>query len=272
MDNLKLVLSGSGTPYPVHVGAIICLAEHGLVFNEVVGTSGGAIVASLLASGYKPNYELIDLMKKTIPIKNKLYDPSIWSLLSKWGFIKGDKIERMLDKYLVKKLKDTKIPLHIVTCNIDQRKMRVFSTATDPNMDISLAVRASMSIPGVFVPVVIDGERYVDGGLAGNFLIDHFKADDMVIGIRIRSVHDKHNKISNAFDYTSAVVDTMLEAMVDERLEDAKNTHVITINTKHNSLNLVMTEADVLDMISEGYNATTLWLRKNKRIFPPRSQ
>jgi len=265
---IKLVLSGSGCLYPCHVGAIIRLAELGFEFKEIVGTSGGAIVGAALASGYKPNGELVEVVKKTLPAKNKLVDPSLWALITKWGFIKGDRIEQMLDKYLVKKFKDTKIPIHIVACNIDRRVMTVFSTAANPDMDLSLAVRASMSIPGVFVPVELDGEKYVDGGLAGNFMIDYFGADADVIGIRLMSVKGKPKPVKNAFDYTGAVIDTMIEANCAERVEDVSNNRIILVRSKHGGLDLSMTEADVLDMVSEGYEAASRWTRDSGYISP----
>ena len=268
MKRIKLVLSGSGTLYPAHAGAIIALAEAGFEFTEILGTSGGAIVGAALASGYKPNGELVEMIKKTLPAKNKLIDPSIWSLITKWGFLKGDKIEKMLDKYLVKKFKDVKIPLHITTCNIDRREMRVFSSIENPDMDLSLAVRASMSIPGVFVPVKLDGETYVDGGLTGNFMIDYFGSDEDVVGIRFTSVKGKFDPVKNAFEYTSAVIDTMIEANSAERLEDVSNKNVILIKSKHGGLNLGMTEADVLDMVAEGYTAAREWLKSGGYISP----
>jgi NTE family protein len=264
MQKVKLVLSGSGTLYPAHVGAIIKLSEAGYEFEEVVGTSGGAIIASAIASGYKPNAELIEMVKKTLPSKNKLVDPSIWALMTKWGFIKGDKIEEMLDKYLVKKFSDTKIPLHVVTCNIDRREMQVFSSAKHPDMNLSLAVRASMSIPGVFIPVKINGETFIDGGLAGNFMIDYFGENANVIGIRFKSVRGKYDKVKNAFDYTNAIIDTMLEANAAEREEDMHRKNIILIKSKHGGLNLGMTEADVLDMIKEGYDAATAWIKTRR--------
>lgn len=271
MKKIKLVLSGSGALYPAHVGAIIRLSEAGYEIEEVVGTSGGAIVAAALASGYKPNGELVEVIKKTLPSRNKLIDPSVWALIRKWGFIKGDKIESMLDKYLVKKFRDSKIPVHIVTCNIDRREMRVFSAKTDPDMDMSLAVRASMSIPGVFVPVKLDNELYVDGGLAGNFMIDYFGNDPNVIGIRFTSVRGKYDPVKTAFDYTSAVFDTMLEANSAERQEDASRANTILIKSNHGGLSFNMTEGDAMEMISEGYAAATRWLGGTRWKYSPRA-
>jgi NTE family protein len=261
--SVKLVLSGSGTLYPAHVGAVIRLAEAGYVFEEVIGTSGGSIIGAALASGYKPNRELVEVIKKTIPSKNGLVDPSIWSLFSKWGFIKGEKMEALFKKFFAKTFEETVIPLHVVTCNIDKGELRIFSSTQDPKFSISTAVRASIAIPGLFVPAVIDNDRYVDGGLGGNFMIDHWGKDANVIGIKFTSAGGSKNKIKNAFDYTKAAVNLMLESNTAERIEDVENPKVINIRSKHDGMNLTMTEADVLAMIEEGYSAADKWLARS---------
>ena len=128
---IKLVLSGSGTLYPVHVGALIRLAEAGYEFEEICGTSGGSIVAAALASGYKPNHELVNLIKKTLPHKNNLAHMSLLNLITKLGLINGDKIERLLEKYLVPTLGEATMPIHIVTTNVDQKTMIVFESVSE---------------------------------------------------------------------------------------------------------------------------------------------
>ncbi len=263
MKKVKLVLSGSGTLYPAHVGAIVRLAEAGYIFEEVIGTSGGSIIGAALASGYKPNRELIEVIKKTIPSKNGLVDPSIWSLFYKWGFIKGEKIEAMFNRYFVKTFAEATIPLHVVTCNIDRGELKVFSTQKYPEFSVPVAVRASIAIPGVFVPAIIEGDRHIDGGLGGNFMIDYWKDDPDVIGIRFCSSSSKKSKIRNAFDYTKAAVNLMLESNTTERIEDVLNPRVINIKSRHDGMNLAMTEADVMSMIEEGYNAADKWVSRS---------
>lgn len=269
---IKLVLSGSGTRYPVHVGAILRLAEEGYEIAEVCGTSGGAIVAAGLASGYKPNEEIIGMMKQTLPAKNRLIDPSLWALFFRWGLIKGDRLEKIFDKYMVRSFKETKIPVHIVTTNLERKVARIFSSTTDPEMSLAKAVRASISIPGVFTPIKIKDELYVDGGVTANYLLDIFGTGEDVIGLRFGAAHKitdykdaERKEIKSVSDYINANIDTMIEATTREHIEDAMFARTITLRTSHGGLNFGMTEADVDHMVQEGYDSADKWLRKNAK-------
>ena len=267
---IKLVMSGSGTRYPCFVGAILRLVEEGYEITEVCGTSGGAIVAAGLASGFKPNEEIVSMMKKTLPAKNGLIDFSLMSLLFKWGLIKGDKIEGIFKKHLVKNFSDTIIPCHIVTTNLERKAARVFSTVSDPDMSLAKAVRASISIPGVFTPIRIDDELYVDGGMTANYLLDIFGTGEDVIGLRFgsASTHTEYSKatkvkkIKSVADYISANIDSMLESTTREHIEDAMFARTIMLETTHGGLNFGMTDADCDSMISEGWKSTDEWIKK----------
>lgn len=260
---VKLVLSGSGCLYPVHVGAVLRLAEAGYEFEEVCGTSGGSIVAAALASGYPANSELIKMVKKTLPAKGGLIDLSIFTLVFNWGLIKGDKIEKTFDKYFVKKFSECKIPLHVVTTNLDKQEVRVFSNKTDPNMSISHAVRASMSIPGVFAPVKIDGELHVDGGLMANYFLDLFGNGTDVIGLRFKSVSDdkKGTKVKNPIEYIQRCIDSLIMGSTNEHIDDATFARTILLESKHNGMDFNMTDSDVDEMIEEGYRSADKWLK-----------
>ena len=74
--NIKLVLSGSGTLYPVFVGAIKRLIKKGHQVQAICGTSGGAIVAAAIAGGM-PIEDLEKLVKRLLPIDMVDY----WKLL-----------------------------------------------------------------------------------------------------------------------------------------------------------------------------------------------
>lgn len=266
---IKVVLSGSGTRYPVHVGGLLRLAEEGYEITEICGTSGGAIVAAGVASGYKINEEMVQLVKQLLPAKNKLIDFSLFALIFKWGLVKGDKLEALFNDYAIKTFKESKIPLHIVTTNIERQTTRVFSTATDPDMSVAKAVRASLAIPGVFTPVKIDGELYVDGGVTANYYLDIFGTGEDVIGLRFGPAQppatyrdSPRKKIKGAADYINANIDAMLEANAHEHIEDAVFARTVMLKTNHGGLNFGMTDKDVDEMIQDGYDSVDRWLKK----------
>lgn len=263
---IKLVLSGSGCLYPVHAGAILRLAEAGYIFEEVCGTSGGSIIAAALASGYPPNVELVKIIKNTLPAKNGLIDMSLFSLIFNWGLIKGDHIEAMLDKHLVKTLGQTRIPLHVVTTNIDKEQVRVFSSKDDPDMSLSKAVGASMAIPGVFAPVKIDDELHVDGGIMANYFLDLFGTGENVIGLRFKSISDNKKTVGvrTPAEYIERIIDCFIQGSTNEHIDDATFARTIVLETTHSGMNFNMTESDVDEMIEEGYRSADKWLKTNK--------
>jgi NTE family protein len=258
---IKLVLSGSGALFPVFAGAIMKLSELGYEISEVCGTSGGSIMAAALASGYKPS-DLPRLIRENNPARNRLIDPSILSLIMNWGLIKGDKLEQRFNKMFVKTFKEAKIPLHIVTTNIERKAPRIFSSKTDPGASVAKAVRASMGIPGVFAPTVIEDEKYVDGGVVMNYALDLFGAGQDVIGLRFGSDYPgddyksaPRSPIKSVPQYIMANIDAMIEASSHEHMDDAIYARTIFLKSKFKSLNLLFSEKDSDEMLKEGYMA-----------------
>lgn len=261
---VKVVFSGSGTLYPVHVGGVLRLVEEGFEITDVCGTSGGAIVAAALGSGYQPNSELIKLIKATLPHKHNAIDPSLWTMFWKWGLIRGEVLEIIMKKYLALKLKDCKINTNIVVTNLEEKSHRVFNNASDPEFSLAKAIRASISIPFVFEPVKIDDQLYVDGGVSANFPLDIFGTGNGVIGFRVLSKQKaKLDKIRNVKDYTGAVIETFIESTMREHIEDAVFAKTIFIESDQESLNFNITDSDVDRMIQEGYSAVDSWLKSN---------
>lgn len=268
----KLVLSGSGMRFPVFVGALKRLYEEGIEITEVCGTSGGAIVAAGLACGYDPASSMIDLCREFLPKTTKFLDPSIISLLFSWGLIKGEIIEKEFKKYYAPTFKDTKIPLRIITVNYETHSIKhpynVFSTHGTPDVDLSKAVRASMSIPIVFSPVIINGDRHVDGGLGANFPVDIFGQDEKVIGLHFGGGEVNRSKKPKGMfglpGYMLDMIDIMMSSTTREYIEDVPNAKIFRLKTDVNTLDFFISIDDVNKMIEEGYNQVEYQLRKGK--------
>lgn len=257
---VKIVLSGSGTLYPLHAGALWALWDAGYEAGEIAGVSGGAIIAAAVASGYRPGEELNTLLLETLPAKNKLLDFS-WMPWWHWGLLKGNKLERKFKQIYVPTFFETTIPLHIVGVNLDTMERVIWNFQNSPNMNLSKAVRASISIPGVFKPVLINGDYHVDGGVAGSFLPDIYGEDEPeVMAFRILSTASLFERISSATDYIFSVIGTMLESLDAENIEDAGEVDQLNLLTDESFLNFNMDKKKVEELIQQGYDQTMKWL------------
>jgi NTE family protein len=156
MKKISLVLGGGGAKGFAHIGAIQELKKNEIEFNEVIGTSIGALVGAFVAS---KNYQALDEFVKEINDLSffKLQDFSF----SKKGLLKGEKVKKYIeDKLGNLQFEDLEIKLKIVAGDLKNGKEYVFETGK-----ISSAIRASISLPGIFQPVEYQNKILVDGGI-----------------------------------------------------------------------------------------------------------
>lgn len=115
----------------------------------------GAVIAALYAAGYTP--EQIHALAKTTDWK-QIVDFTV----PKAGLIRGQLVENKLRQLLHNKtFAELDIPLHIVAFNLTKKQQVIFSQG-----DVARAVRASISIPGIFTPLRMGSDAYVDGGIS----------------------------------------------------------------------------------------------------------
>ncbi len=152
---LGLALSGGTAKAVTHVGIIKALLEEGIPIDVIAGTSGGSIVASLFASGMP--------ISEIEALANKLSWRKLASIkLTRLGFISSRRIEEFVRDYIGDaKFSDLDIPCYVIATNLLTGNKHAFNSG-----NVALAVRASCSIPQIYLPVEIDGGYYVDGGLS----------------------------------------------------------------------------------------------------------
>lgn len=252
---VKLVMSGSGTLYPIHAGAAKALVETGHEIEQICGVSGGAIVGGAIASGYKPGRMLDELILDTLPGPNGLIDWAWWPFRKK-GLIKGEKIENEFRGRLVSTLGDTKIPLALGVADLNQKKHYLPNSKTNPEISLAKTIRASMCIPGVFQQVKIGGHYYVDGGIVANFPLDAFGTGEDVIGFRIMPQAQHKTEVNGLLDYFKATVQTMLHAASQEHVEDAVFARTIPLEIDESILDLNMSREKAKELIEFGYQTT----------------
>jgi predicted acylesterase/phospholipase RssA len=267
MKKVNVALAGSGQLYFAFVGALICLKDRGIEIAEISGTSGGAIIAAAISSGLDPEKDIVALAKATLPIKSNLFDFSLLSILRRWGLIRGNKIENKFNQYLHKKLGDAQIPLYITASNITARKVRIFSSASDPGFSTARAIRASISLPFIFEPVIIDGDFYVDGGWMKNMPSDVFSNGLPVLAFRTTPrAGITTTGITALKNYLVALFESIIDGDRAHRPQD--HVYRVYIPTRFNPLNFNVSEREVDLMIEEGHRAASEWLEQNEeKIF-----
>ncbi|MGI6148613.1 MAG: patatin-like phospholipase family protein [Limnochordia bacterium] len=152
---VALVLGGGSARGFSHIGLIKALEEHGIPIDMIVGTSMGSIVAGLYAAGYSvENMEEIATHLDTSKLLDIPFPPT-------GGVVDSTGLQVFLDELLGGRTYDEMlIPFKSVMVNLGTGEDVAFSEGK-----VSKGIQASMSIPGVFPPVEIDGKYYVDGGL-----------------------------------------------------------------------------------------------------------
>lgn len=253
---IKLVLSGSGTLYPIHVGAVIALMEEGYEITEVCGVSGGSIIAGALASGFNTPISLRRVFTQLHPS----WDWNMFSLL-RCGLIKGDKIKKQMQEIFITNMDNAHIPIHIVTSNLSKRQKQIFSSISHPKEKLCEIIRISMGFPGLFEYVLRDGDVMIDGGVYSNFPLEVFGDDENVIGIEISS--NTIPKITNIFNFISALGDAMVVKSVTEEKEDQSKAKVIQLKTDLNNMNLSVTKEYIEQLIEFGHSETLKILKGN---------
>ncbi|MHB0849751.1 patatin-like phospholipase family protein [Stutzerimonas nitrititolerans] len=191
-----LVLSGGAARGLAHIGVLKALEENGVHIDAVAGTSMGAVIGGLYASGYSVaeleklaltlDWQQVlsdDPPRQDVPfrrkqddrdflVKQKLSFRDDGSLGLPLGVIQGQNLALLLERLLVH-ISDTRnfdhlpIPFRAVATDVANDEKVIFRSGHLPQ-----AIRASMSIPAVFAPVEIEGRLLVDGGMVDNIPMD----------------------------------------------------------------------------------------------------
>lgn len=158
---MALVLSGGLARGFAHIGVIKVLHEAGIEPDLVVGASAGSVVAAAYASGM--DAEQLTAAARTIN-SSMLYDLTIPKLgqpivRGELGFVRGERLQAFVDRLVGgRRMEDLPRRLAVVATDLQSGKPAIFTHG-----HTGLAVRASSSVPGIFVPPSIEGRMYIDG-------------------------------------------------------------------------------------------------------------
>ena len=178
--NVALVLSSGGARGVAHIGVIQELLALGYTITSVAGTSMGSLVGGMFAKGSLPEFTewLLRFTKMDVI---KFMDLTT----GHGGLIKGERILKMLDEFIGKiNIEDLSIPYACVAADLNGHKEVVFDKGS-----LVLAIRASSSIPTVFLPLIYDGMMLVDGGVLNPLPLDLVQrsGNDMLIAVNVNA-------------------------------------------------------------------------------------
>lgn len=168
MKKYSLALWWWAARWLAHIWIIKYLGEEEIEINEISGTSMWAIVAALFAI-WQTSEQMQDFAKTLNFLK--LIDPGFKTWLLKWKKIE----KKLMQVFWDMDIEDTKIPLKIIATNIETSESQVFTS-----WKIVTALRASMSLPGIFIPQKINWESYVDGWIMMNLPIEALDWKDII--------------------------------------------------------------------------------------------
>jgi NTE family protein len=205
---IALALGGGAARGFAHIGVIKALEAQGIEPDIVVGTSAGSLVGALYASGMNG----FDLQKAALAMEDGAITD--WSLPSR-GVIKGEALQNYVNREVTDRPIE-KMPrqLAIVATNLQTGEALVFRSG-----NTGMAVRASSSVPGVFQPVAIGGQEYVDGGLVAPVPVRIARAmgADIVIAVDI-SARPRTQKTLTSFEVLLQTFAIMGQSLVAAEL------------------------------------------------------
>jgi NTE family protein len=247
-ENVGVALSGGAVLGAAHIGALRALDEAGVSIGFVAGTSIGAFVAAMIAAGVS-----LDDAEKTLLDLDWLDISRIRP--SRMGLLSNDKLGDALVRVAgIDAIEDAGIPLGIVATDISNGECVVLTEG-----DLSLAVRASTCVPGLFIPVEHDGKILVDGGLVDNVPVEAVRnlGADYVIAVDV----GRERSYERPDDLVDVLVNS-IDIAIDNatRLKSSDADFIITPELSQGS----RTDADRIEsLIQEGYESTRRQLNED---------
>lgn len=232
---IGLVLSGGGARGLAHIGVLRVLEDLRVPVDAVAGTSMGAVIGGLYASGLRAAE--IETLMRTVDWEDAFRDRPARRRLDfrrkqddreflvqaplglkggrfrlPRGLIQGQKLNQMLRRELavvagIERFDDLPIPFRAVATDIETGERRVFESG-----DLVAAMRASMSAPGVFAPVEIEGRLYADGGVVENLPVDVARAMgvDVLIVVDVTSQLQPRRSLDSALALSNQMITVMM--------------------------------------------------------------
>ncbi len=248
---IGLVLGGGGAKGAAHIGVLKVLEELKIPIDYIGGTSMGALVASMYASGMSPeeieqivtSLDWDDLFtdsppRSEIDFQRKRDDFSILSaielgvkngsLRTPRGVIAAQKIGLLFETILMPVSNITDFdklptPYRAVAADLETGDTVVLKSGR-----LADAARASMSVPGVFPPVEVNGRYLCDGGIVRNLPVDVVRemGADIIIAVDVGQILPSREKLGSPMAIMNQMVDIMIKGNVNAQIDQLEKKDV----------------------------------------------
>lgn len=196
---VALALGSGGLRGLTHVGVLKVLTREKIPIDYIAGCSIGGLIGALFCSGLEP--DVIHKIAKNLKRRHWLD-----FVIPKLGIVSGQRaLETMQLLTRQKTFSELETPLAIVATELCQGKEYIFREGA-----VATAVRASISVPGIFLPYEIEGMTFIDGAVVNPTPVDVARnmGGDIVIGVDLAHAGTICN-VTNIFDVIIQSIDIM---------------------------------------------------------------
>ena len=218
-----LVLSGGGAKGFAHIGVLKVIDSLGVKIDYVAGTSMGAIIGSLYASGYsgkqlelmfrqqdfdvlindafprasKSFYERENAQKYAVNLPFEDFRITLPSALSRGQNVYNLMYQLLMPVNEIRDFNKLPIPFFCVATNIETGESLIMDKG-----ELAEAVTASAALPSLFQPVTINGDILIDGGVTNNFPVEELRAKgmDIIIGVDVQDALKDREALESGLD------------------------------------------------------------------------
>lgn len=238
---IALALGSGGNRGFAHIGVIKALEANGIHIDIIVGTSAGSVVGALYAGGYKGD----EIEQIALRLDQEHLDGYN---ISKRGYISGERLQDFIDRELKNRsIEQLDRPFVAIATQLRTGNAVAFNRG-----NTGKAVRASSSIPGVYYPVKIGDEEYVDGDLKSPLPVSVARemGADIVIAVDVSQQPKDHPMPQDIIDILKQSLRIMRQSILIHELESAQ----IVVRPAIGKT-LEMDAADKLRIIKSGEDA-----------------
>jgi len=227
MTKIGLALGSGGARGIAHINFIKAFEELNIKPSIIAGTSIGALIGAMYASG-NTTYDFIKILKdRKYSLFLKIMDLNI---LNTSSIFEGKAVYNFIKELVpYSSFKELNIPLKIIATDFWSRKQELIEEG-----DLIKAIRASISIPSIFKPVNFNNKILVDGGIVNPVPYDVIKNHcDICIAIDVSGQKEISNKIPNLIESIINTFEILQDAVLDSKLKLSKPDIYIKVSLKN---------------------------------------